>query len=175
MNKIKIIKCPHCGSEFITNDFGLAKKSGYYSCGECGLCFSVWNNKNHEVIKSKDLVIWVENSKVTTWKPIRTPALGWNTLTLLEALTDSAKTSLAVGNQERAEKQLNKVLKVLRQKVKFAKKNHRPLIQRCEYRETKRTRCNKTPIEGIKNGKYLCKYHFNKIEDNTEKLEAFIN
>lgn len=92
MVEIKIIICPFCHSEYITNDL---TKNYYYTCGECDLCFPI--QSNNKAIKSKDLVIWIENNKVVYWKPNRTPALGWNTLTLLEALTDSAKTFLSIG------------------------------------------------------------------------------
>ena len=104
--------------------------------------------------------------------------MGWNTLTLLEALTDSAKTHLNLGNIEDTKDQLNKLLKVLRNKISFAKRNFRPLVQRCEYRETNQTRCNRTPIAGVKNGLYLCKNHFNKTTDQInlkEFLEVKIN
>lgn len=52
----------------------------------------------------------------------------------------------------------------------------RPLIQRCEFMETNRTRCNRTPIIGTKNGLSLCKNHYKKVkQDNQPNLEAFIN
>lgn len=131
-------------------------KDYYYTCGKCGLCFYI--PKNNKIIKSKDLVIWIEDNNIMTWKPVRTPALGWNTLTLLEALTDSAKTYLSLENYDKTASQLNNLLKILRNKIKVAKREFRPLINRCEYKETKRTRCNRTPVEKI-NGIYLCKYH----------------
>jgi hypothetical protein len=165
--KIRIIKCPFCNHEFFTNDFLLGESSNYYACGNCQLCFPI--NQNQTIIKSKDLVIWIQNDKIITWSPVRTPALGWNTLTLLEALTDSTKTLLSMKNLKKTQKQLNKILKILRNKIEFAKKNYRPLIQRCDFRETKRTRCNKTPVIGSKNGLNLCSYHYNKITEQKSR------
>lgn len=113
----------------------------------------------------KQKVTWELNGKKVTWKPNRTPALGWDTLTLLEALTDSAKTFLAFDNIEKCNFQLNNLLTILRAEIEEQKKlSGQNLILRCEYRETKRTRCNTFPIIGQKNGMNLCKKHFKKVK-----------
>ena len=147
-------------------------ENNYITCYACGLCFPA--QITCKKISTKDLVIWIERGELVSWKPRRTPALGWNTLTLLEALSDSAKTFLNLKNYDDCEKQINKILKILRNKIKFAKKEFVPLIKRCEYRETKKTRCNKTPIEGIKEGMALCSYHFRLINESKINLNNFI-
>jgi hypothetical protein len=143
--------------------------NNYYTCGNCGLCFPIY--RNSKKIKSRDLIIWVEKNKIITWKPNRTPALGWNTLTLLEALVDSANISLNIDNIFRCKTQLNKILKVLRNKITTAKRNYRPLLERCQFRETNRTRCNRTPIKGRKNGVLLCPYHYGKVVQQKTLIE----
>ena len=169
ITEIIIFQCPFCNSEFHTNNTNTDKLNYTYTCGNCGLCFSI--TRNSKKIKSRDLIIWIEKNKVITWKPNRTPALGWNTLTLLEALADSANISLNIDNIFRCKTQLNKILKILRNKIAIAKRNYRPLLERCQFRETKRTRCNKTPIKGRKNGVLLCSYHYNKIEQQKTLIE----
>ena len=135
------------------------------------MCFP--EQLNYKKVSTKDMIIWIEKGQIISWKPKRTPALGWNTLTLLEALTDSAKTLLNLKNYNKTEEQINKILKILRNRIKTAKKEFRPLIQRCEYRETKRTRCNKTPIIGIKSGISLCSYHY-KLTERSKNLEGWV-
>jgi len=166
-----IIKCPYCESEFYTNNINIAP-SNYYTCGKCGLCFPLAHNARS--IKRKDLVIWLEENKVVEWCPQRTPALGWSTLTILEALADSSRTCLSSGNLGRSKINLNKILKILRNKIERSKKDFRPLIQRCEFMENKRTRCNRTPVIGKKNGKNYCKIHFNKIIENNDTILNYL-
>ena len=128
------MECEHCKC------IQLAKKSksGYFECEKCGLCYPIQRN--------------------IIWKPIRTPALGWNLLTVLEALCDSAKTLLSFNNIEKSQFRLNKMLKILRNNIATAKRKNHSLVPRCDYRETNRTRCNKTPVELI-HGQYRCKNH----------------
>jgi len=109
-----------------------------------------------------EIVIWKKGKEKVEWKPTRTPKLGWETLTVLEALADSAKVYLQFGNKEMCSKRLNEILKILRKKIEVEKKRSpQTLLKACEYRETKRTRCNKYPTTlNEKTGKYLCKNHF---------------
>ena len=171
--------CYHCSKPFDI------EKEGDYPCPFCGKRFEDLNQETKKAVRNvfrqfrfttKQVVIWKEGDNVIIWNPKRTPALGWNNLTLLEALSDSAKTSLSIGNIERCQNQLNNILKILRNGIKHSKKLFKPLIQRCEFRETERTRCNKTPIKGILNGMNLCEYHFNLIsKDNSQKsLEVYL-
>jgi len=166
--------CWHCSKPFIFEGAD-GKKESFVKCPHCGKGFedlskeaqkAVLNTFRQFAWTKKEVVIWKQNDTIIIWDAVqRTPALGWNTLTLLEALCDSAKTSLAIGNLDRTEKQLNKMLKILRKKISLEKKrNPQSLLQRCEYRETKRTRCNKTPVFEY-NGKYYCKYHLTKVKN----------
>jgi len=114
---------------------------------------------------SKSRVVWYYNNEKIEYKPKRTPALGWNTLTLLEALSDSAKTLLHLDNKEKALLRLNQILKILRREIETHKeKNRDNLLQRCEFRETKKTRCNRFPVVGRKNGLNLCEKHMNLVK-----------
>jgi len=102
------------------------------------------------------------NGEIVKWVPKRTPKLGWGVLTLLEAKTDSANTFLAMGNIEGTKNSLGDVLKILRNRIENEKVDQ-TLLKTCEYRETKRTRCNKFPtILDKKTGRYLCKSHLTK-------------
>ena len=106
----------------------------------------------------KEQVIWKSKAGEVIWYPTRTPALGWTDLTILEALADSSKVLLGFGNYKRVADRLNKILKILRYKIERAKRDSHTLLNRCEFRETKRTRCNRTPVQ-LYGKEYLCKRH----------------
>ena len=123
--------------------------------------------KVKEIIKkNKDVVIWIQDRTIVTHRLVRTPAIGWSTLTMLEALCDSAKTALHI--QAKREKpdyttvfrSLNKALAILRKRIAKEKRNNHTL-HTCEYRETKRTRCNRYPTRyNPQKQKYLCEKHY---------------
>ena len=111
-------------------------------------------------IKGKNKVIWIQNGILINHKPTRTPAIGWHTLTILEALADSARTALDLNAPATARASLNKSLKIIRARLTEEMKNHKDLIQRCEFRETTKTRCNRFPTEwDSKLGMYVCEKH----------------
>ncbi len=115
----------------------------------------------------KEVVLWKLDGVEVEHKPIRTPKLSWNTLTILEKLVDSAKTSLHIqekngkNNFSTTYSSLNKALKILRKKIEIEKKiSPQTLLKTCEFRETKRTRCNKFPTKyDSETGQYLCVKH----------------
>jgi len=123
-------------------------------------------SKIKEIIKrNKDVVIWISDDVIVAHRPVRTPKIGWTTLTILEALCDSAKTSLHIQskrnnpNYETVFKSLNKALSILRKRIEKEKRDNHTL-HTCQYRETNRTRCNRYPTVYDKTtGLYLCKKH----------------
>ena len=129
-----------------------------------------------KALKQKHIVIWKCDQEIITWKPKRTPKLAWNELTLLEALTDSAKTFLAFENYQQTANQLNSILTILRKKIEKEKANHK-LLHTCQFRETKRTRCNCYPTKYNEHfNLFLCEKHFKALEEKRtfkqEKLEV---
>ena len=68
-------------------------------------------------IKGKNKVIWIQNGILINHKPTRTPAIGWTTLTILEALIDSARTTIDINSISTARTSINKALKILRAKL----------------------------------------------------------
>jgi hypothetical protein len=102
----------------------------------------------------KQIVTWEYGDTSIVWEAHRTPALGWNTITLLEALADSAAHTV-VTNPARATTKLNDILRILRKNIEIEKARARKLVSRCPYRETMRTRCNRHPV--LADG--YCKLH----------------
>jgi len=96
---------------------------------------------------NRQVVSWTFKDEVVEWKATRMPALGWNALTLLEALADSAAHTLA-SNPDAAKRRLNDILRILRLNVEKEKSRvGRGLLKRrCPFRETTRTRCNRYPV-----------------------------
>ena len=128
-----------------------------------------------QALQLKKAVIWKEGDNIVIWKPRRTPALAWNELTLLEALCDSAQQLLVRNNLQDCEKRLAEMLKILRSKIERSKKqNPQTLLHRCEYRETKRTRCNFTPVKLHPSGKYLCDNHYKKTNNSNHDLKEML-
>jgi len=172
------VYCWHCSKAFEL-DAKDGKKEFFVKCPYCNQGFEDLSHESQKAVlntlkqfySQKARVFWIYNNEIVDWKPVRTPALSWTTLTLLEALADSAKTSLAMSNIDRAQMQLNKILKILRNTINLEKKRtNQTLLKRCEYRETKRTRCNKTPVKIHPSGLYLCSYHFSKVKINQQQL-----
>jgi hypothetical protein len=111
--------------------------------------------------KAGEQVVWVSKGVTVTWDPYRTPALGWTDLTMLEALADSAKVCLGKGNTAKATTQIHSILRILRNKIRRTKAQTptTELVERCTYRETARTRCNRTPVTHDEQGRPRCSRH----------------
>ena len=103
----------------------------------------------------------IQGIDIKMWKFKRTPALGKNTLTVLEALADSARVLLQNKKYDLVENRINRMLKILRKEIELEKKRKLSgeLIKRCEYRENSRTRCNRAPAEYYAGVGYRCKLH----------------
>lgn len=123
--------------------------------------------------KRKNIVYWYDSEGNEIIIPVkRTPLLGWHSMTLLEKCMDSAKTSLHI--QMKKEKpdfttallSLNKGLAIVRADIEKAKKqNPQLLFNRCEFRETSRTRCRSTPVRfDISTNSYRCRKHHTRWE-----------
>jgi hypothetical protein len=132
-----VVKCEHCQ----TIQLALHSSSDYFNCIECHRCYPITLN--------------------IIWNPNRTPAIGWNELTTLEALCDSTKALMGLKNYEKAMLNVHTMLKILRNRIEKSKRDIHELIPRCDFRETTKTRCNRTPCKLI-NGQYRCKSHENK-------------
>lgn len=121
----------------------------------------------------KAVVLWKLDGVEVEHKPDKTPKLGWITLTILEALVDGAKTSLHMQLKKEQPDfskpfiRLNKALMILRKKIELTKKrNPQTLLKCCEFRESKRVRCNKYPTRYDGNtGQYLCKKHHTNFKE----------
>ena len=117
-------------------------------------------------------VVWYYEGEEVEIDYKRTPKLGWNTLTMLEKLLDSVKTGLCIQEKKevkdftRIHLALNKALAITRNEIEINKKlQPNTLLKSCEFRETKRTRCNYFPTRYDLNfGKYLCKKHHTNFE-----------
>ena len=118
--------CHTCGNTFITER----------AVVECDRC-----SKRTK----KQVVTWEFGDSSVVWEAARTPALGWNSLTLLEALADSAAHTITT-NPARATAKINDMLRILRKNISIEKARAKKLIKRCPYRETMRTRCNRYPV-----------------------------
>ena len=158
--------CYHCSKSFHID------KEGDYPCPYCNKSYADLSDESKRAVKAifrqfrfttKQVVLWKEGDTIIIWDPTRTPALGWNNLTLLEAKADSAKVHLGMGNINKAQENLNHILTILRSAIEREKEKH-DLLNRCEYRETKRTRCNKTPVIAYQ-GKYYCPYHLELVKE----------
>jgi hypothetical protein len=143
-----VVRCEGCASVFAVF-YDHLLPSPYYTCPQCGRCYPLDHNIIHHVK--------------------RTPALGWDELTVLEALCDSAKTLIQFDNIPKAQSRLNKMLQVLRNRIAKTKQNTKTLIPRCEYRETTQTRCNKSPAKLTTKG-YRCSKHLGDGYINEETL-----
>ena len=154
--------CPICNYKFCNNGHcgcSVSKETKYaldilYNT-YCNLCSS-----------KKSVVLWKLNGVEIETIPTRTPKLSWNTLTILEKLVDSVKTSLHIQitkeqpNFNTAFLNLNKALKLLRKKISLEKKyNPQSLLHTCEFRETIKTKCNRYPTKLFEN-KYYCNKHY---------------
>jgi hypothetical protein len=139
MQRSVVVKCEGCGAVFevFYRPKGPGNNAPYFSCHHCGRCYPIKPNIIHEIK--------------------RTPALGWNPLTTIEAIADSSKTLLGRKNYQQAERQLNKLLGLVRGEIE-KRKTDKP-VPRCEFRETPRTRCNKTPVFEH-NHHFFCGKHF---------------
>jgi len=155
----KICENGHCGCD-LTEEAKFAIDILYETF--CNFCF-----------QENEIVVWKLNGVEVKHKPVRTPKLGWSTLTILEKLIDSAKTSLHIQekktnpNFSTVYRSLNKSLKILRAKISLEKKRTpQQLLHTCEFRETTKTRCNRFPTKyDKKTGKYLCEKHLKKRVD----------
>lgn len=166
-----IVYCWHCSKQFKISKDG--KKEFFVNCPHCEKGFNdlsletqkaVINTFRQFKMHTKTSVFWVSGGIVIIWDSTRTPKLGWNELTLLEALTDSAKTLLAMDNINGTKQQLNNILTILRKKIEKEKPKHK-LLNTCQYRETKRTRCNKYPTTFNPHfNLYLCEKHYKEQE-----------
>jgi hypothetical protein len=132
-----VIECPYCHA--VQSQYWDKNPLGhhtYFICVVCGLTEPIAHHIVH-VVK-------------------RTPKLGWNQLTTLEALADSAKTTLGMNNKEGTMRTLHKILTILRNTITRSKSTN--LIPVCETRETPRTRCNQSPVFLV-NGHFTCEKH----------------
>jgi len=171
---VKEVYCWHCGKKFEKRNYRDGSINDFEKCPYCNKGFNELSLEAQkavkmtlkgiyeETIKKKEFVVWISGEQTVVWRPKRTPKLGWTDLTLLEALSDSAKTLLALGNIEDSKKQLNKILKILRNKIeKEKRRTPQTLLKTCEYRETNRTRCNRFPTKfNVQTGQYLCEKHY---------------
>ena len=128
----------------------------------------------------KNKVLWYDSTGTEHVIDVkRTPKLGWHSMTLIEKLLDSAKTSLHIQIKKETPdyttifRSLNKALTIVRNDIELAKKrSNQTFLKACEFRETKRTRCKGYPTKyDCVSGLYLCEKHHSNYDskDFSEK------
>lgn len=116
------------------------------------------------------------NSKVCFGDAYEYDLRGFNFIWASPPCQSHSKLNLIRKKEEDCQQRLEKMLKILRAKVERVKKqNPQTLLQRCEFRETKRTRCNFTPAKLHPSGKFLCTYHFSKANHKNKNLEVMFS
>jgi len=142
------VQCWFCG-----RPFQLIDSAEIVDCPHC--------HHGRDLLK-RNGVLFIFGENQIFHKNTRTPALGWTELTFLEALADSAKTCLSLGSVEKANDRLNKILTILRAIITKEKRKG-IIFERCQFRETNRTRCNRFPCVGVISGVPLCKSHYKEV------------
>lgn len=104
-----------------------------------------------------------------SWDFIRMPAIGKKGITVLEALLDSAQICLSQEkiNVDKVKNRIHRALRIVRNAL-TEERHATPddyKIKRCTFRETKKTRCNRSPAKNVtlSDGRVVwrCKKHLN--------------